>query len=392
MRIHPTNPGLFLVELADLKADPLDARVSRALEPLSQTARWAKDYLCSPHPELGRTGAVCPFTSPSMRRNLFYLTVVHGEDVTVPQVEALVREYRDWFLEMDPRDPKVAQYKSINILFPDIPQTAWSTVIEAAQDRLKPEFVPHGIMVGEFHPGPPDKEALRNPSFRPLRSPCPLLSIRHMVPTDFAFLKHRPDFMTAFLQVHGGSIDRLPGDQPAEVRRVAAAFGLALPGEARDSADPHPPPAADDAKHPLPSAGGRDAIAPNGSAERSDSRHPPVSIAPNHPLDSVDAHRPNHALSSVDAHDSNDALISADSHCPNDALASVDAKSTNRARSSVDSHESKQALASMCARDAKHAAGSRHPQEQSDRRDQHPQDPHDPQAAMEESVLTPTGA
>ncbi|HYW06750.1 MAG TPA: hypothetical protein VE913_07330, partial [Longimicrobium sp.] len=191
--------------------------------------RWAMEYLCSPHPELGRAGAVCPFTSPSIRRNLFFLTVMRGADLGAAEVDDVVRRYRDWIMEMEPRDPRQAQYKTINILFPDVPRSAWSTLIEAAQERLKPEYVPHGIMIGEFHPGPPDKAALRNPAFRPLRSPLPLLSIRHMVPTDFAFLRDRADFMAAYLALHGDKIDRLPGEMQAELRRVAAGFGLPLP-------------------------------------------------------------------------------------------------------------------------------------------------------------------
>lgn len=230
MRTHPTDPRLYLVELADFRTVPLAPVIQENMEPLRAIVHWATDYLCSPHPDLGRRGAVCPFTNPSMKRNLFFLTVMRGADLRADDVEQVVRSYRDWFLEMEPHDPRQAQYKSINILFPDIPEDAWTTLIEATQDRLKGEYVPHGIMIGEFHPGPPDKAALRNPDFRPLRSPVPLLSIRHMVPTDFAFLRDRPDFMAAFVQRHGDKIDSLPGTMPAEVREVAAAFGLALPG------------------------------------------------------------------------------------------------------------------------------------------------------------------
>ncbi|HYW09472.1 MAG TPA: hypothetical protein VE913_21100, partial [Longimicrobium sp.] len=163
MRTHPTDPRLYLVELPDFRAEPLAPELRENMEPLVAIVRWAMEYLCSPHPELGRAGAVCPFTSPSIRRNLFFLTVMRGADLGAAEVDDVVRRYRDWFMEMEPRDPRQAQYKTINILFPDVPRSAWSTLIEAAQERLKPEYVPHGIMIGEFHPGPPDKAALRNP-------------------------------------------------------------------------------------------------------------------------------------------------------------------------------------------------------------------------------------
>jgi hypothetical protein len=221
---------MFLVELSDFRAEPLPAQVQEHLEPLRAIVHWAMDYLCQPHPELGRRGAVCPFTTPSIRRNLFYLTVMPGADLRREDVVEAVRKYRDWFLEMEPHEPRAAQFKTINILFPDIPEEAWSSVIEATQGELKADYVSHGIMLGEFHPGPPEKAALRNPDFRPLKSPLPLLGIRNMVPTDFAFLRDEREFMAAYLARHGDKIDSLPGTMPAEVRQVAAEFGLELPG------------------------------------------------------------------------------------------------------------------------------------------------------------------
>ncbi|HEY0016160.1 MAG TPA: hypothetical protein VGC13_07560 [Longimicrobium sp.] len=229
MRIHPTDPRLYLVELPDFRETPQPPQVQENLEPLTTIVNWATDYLCRPHPELGRTGAVCPFTQPSLRRNLFFLTVIRGAELRLDDVEEVVRAYRDWFMEMPPTEPKQAQYKTVNIIFPDLPEEAWKTLIEATQDRLKAEYVPHGIMIGEFHPGPPDKAALWNANFRPLHCPLPMLVIRHMVPTDFVFLRDREDFMSAYLRLQG---DRIPPVIIKDVRLAAAAFGLPMPGEA----------------------------------------------------------------------------------------------------------------------------------------------------------------
>jgi hypothetical protein len=237
MRIHPADPRLYLVEPTDLTADPPPARIQGDLEPLRTIVSWATDYLSRPHPELGRTGAVCPFTPPALRRNLFFLTVLRGAGLELDDVEEVVRLYRDWFLELAPTDPRQGQYKTINMIFPDLPSSAWKSLIEATQDRLKAEYVPLGIMIGEFHPGPPEKAALWNPDFRPLRCPLPMLVIRHMVPTDFVFLRDRPDFMSAYLRLQGA---RVPPVIAAEVRAAAEGFGLSLSGEPLEPAGcPH---------------------------------------------------------------------------------------------------------------------------------------------------------
>lgn len=229
MRIHPLDPELYLVELTDFREDPLPDLVQRDLGPLSQIVAWAGSYLSQPHPELGRSGPVCPFTRPAMNKNTFFLTVCRGADLTREEVSTVVMKYRDWFLEMEPLDLRGAQYKTINILFPDIPQETAIDLIEDTQELLKTEYVPYGIMVGEFHAGPPKKAGLWNPHFRPLSSPVPLLSIRHMVPTDFAFLRDRKDYMTSYLTRFS---DKFPAPMRDEIEATARGFGLEglLPG------------------------------------------------------------------------------------------------------------------------------------------------------------------
>ncbi len=223
MRVHPQNPELYLVEPADLRADPMPEAVRADFELLAGAMAWAESYLTNPHPELGRSGAVCPFTRPALRKNTFFLTVYHGSDLRREDVARVIREYRDWFLELEPREGKDVPYKTINILFPDISTADAIELIEDTQTLLKPEYVPHGVMVGEFHPGPPKKAGLWNPDFRPLRSPVPLMSIRFMVPTDFAFLRDTPELMTAYLERFS---ERLPLPMRAEIEETARRFGL----------------------------------------------------------------------------------------------------------------------------------------------------------------------
>ena len=67
-----------------------------------------------------------------------------------------------------------------------------------------------GLMLGEFHMRN-NQPGLRNDDFFPLRTPIPCLAVRHMVPTDLAFLNVeryeltlRIKFLTSFLAVFGG--------------------------------------------------------------------------------------------------------------------------------------------------------------------------------------------
>jgi hypothetical protein len=227
MRTHPTDPELFLVEPSDLGRDPLPERVREHLEPVSRILQWANDYLCRPHPELGRAGAVCPFTRPALRRDLLLLTVCPGADLSADQVVDLVRRHRDWFLQMEPREMPLAQYKFTGIIFPDLAEGAYLDLIEATQARLKPEYVPLGLMIGEFHPGPPKQAGLWNADFRPLRSPLPLLGTRHMVPTDWPFLREDHAYVAAYLERIAEPL--FPVRIIDDIRAAAERFGLAMP-------------------------------------------------------------------------------------------------------------------------------------------------------------------
>lgn len=223
MLTHPTDPRLFLVEVSDFRDQTLPEPVRPHADALHTILTWAEGYLCSPHPELGRSGPVCPFTRPSLRKELFYMAVYPGATLDQDDVLSVVRSYRDWFMELEPHSGAAAAYKTVGIIFPDLPREGWVSLVEGTQERLKSDYVCEGLMIGEFHPGPPSKGGLRNPDFRPLRSPLPLLSIRHMVPTDFAFLHTRRDWMEAYLARFGGQV---PSQIAGEVRKAAEAYGF----------------------------------------------------------------------------------------------------------------------------------------------------------------------
>lgn len=215
MLIHPTHQAHPLVEPADFAAPRLPDAVAAHELPLRTVFEWAGEYLCGPHPDLGRRGAVCPFTDTSLQRGLFYLSVHTGTPEQPDELAALLLHYRDWFAELEPKRGPGAQFKTIVVLFPDLTEFG---VVDRAQELLKPRYTRDGLMLGEFHPGPPQKAGLWNPVFRPLHSPVPLLAIRHMVPTDFPFLRDDDTTVAAYLERFG---DRVPTHLRDHVRAAA---------------------------------------------------------------------------------------------------------------------------------------------------------------------------
>src|SRR4051812_22312043 len=62
---------------------------------------WTREFLCKPHPDLGREGPVCPFTQPSLTQKLFWVTMIRGPEINQLEAGHAIEHYRDLFLELE---------------------------------------------------------------------------------------------------------------------------------------------------------------------------------------------------------------------------------------------------------------------------------------------------
>jgi hypothetical protein len=158
---------------------------------------WIQSYICQPHPQLGRKGAICPFAEPAIDKNM--LDMVFHYDVdgqSVAEVEAITQKYIHLFLDHYPLDRPDAILQTLLVVFPNIPIER-STVIDDAHQTLKSAFVQRGLMLGQFHMTCPEP-AVRNPDFPAMVSPLPFFAIRHMAQHDVLFLHQRPDWFSQY--------------------------------------------------------------------------------------------------------------------------------------------------------------------------------------------------
>ncbi|KFE68362.1 DUF6875 domain-containing protein [Hyalangium minutum] len=169
---------------------------------LRAVARWSRDYLTRPHAELGRPGPVCPWVEKSIQRRLYHLTVMDQPHLRVDEVEQAFHVMRRYFLEKEPVEHSLGQFKAIVTIFTGMPGEQEAEFMKALHERLKPAFVKEGLMLGEFYPACA-KTGLRNPAWHPLRSSPPLLVIRTMVRPDVAFLYEDLGFLETYLRRFG---------------------------------------------------------------------------------------------------------------------------------------------------------------------------------------------
>lgn len=177
-----------------LRSERLSFQEASADPQFSLIIEWIERFLCAPHPDLGRTGDVCPFTRVAVAKDAIEFFRNTSENVA-----DLEKDIKLHLLDFNAGD-KSNIYRS-RIIMPACLEDA-DRAVELVQRELKPLFVEHHLMLGQFFKDC-NESGLWNKDFRPLQTPVPMLAIRSMVPTDVAFLHYDPDFLTSYLDKFG---------------------------------------------------------------------------------------------------------------------------------------------------------------------------------------------
>jgi hypothetical protein len=201
----PTQtPDLFLLD--DLQDTARTAKLTGAdRDALNTIADWIRTYIIKPHPEIGRSGPVCPFVPVSLDRNILWLTAEQLTDHDGPAVAELMDGYRRLLLDTAPADGDDAALKVIVVVFPQLPPDRAPAVFDDIQQHLAVSaYADHGIIYGPFYPGHAGT-ALHNANFRPFRSPVPFMFVRQTVVEDWEFFLDNDEFFDLWARRFGPS-------------------------------------------------------------------------------------------------------------------------------------------------------------------------------------------
>jgi hypothetical protein len=158
---------------------------------------WLKAYISLPHPQIGRSGPVCPFVPLSLRSDQVRI-VLHDElDGTDPAaIRALLLAYLDEFNATAPASASIRRQRSLVIALPTVTAAREHVLAEVHED-VKSDLVRGGAMLGQFYETC-QETAVRNPGFLVSKGPVPCFVIRHMAPHDVLFLHDRPDWFAEY--------------------------------------------------------------------------------------------------------------------------------------------------------------------------------------------------
>ena len=181
----------------DIESDAISTLSEADQATLREVLQWSKDFLLNIHPDLGRDGPVCPFTKPSMTKQLYFIAgPQHGSDLA--GIGPQVLRFRQWYESMIVEQEEASRnFLTFVIPLPDFDRSD-AMPLNELQSGLKNDFVKQGLMIGQFHPKC-EEPGLWNEQFRPLQCPVPLLAIRVMVLYDLPFLMETHDHLDAYL-------------------------------------------------------------------------------------------------------------------------------------------------------------------------------------------------
>lgn len=207
-----------------LDGDPaglLSAYDPPARATIEAMTRWIGGFLISEHADLGRAGAVCPFTRQAIDHDLIRLTACSlAEEAAILAGVALLRgELAD--LEGWPGARAGQKHRAMVAVFPHLSEPDGARMIERIQKTLKPSFVKDRLMIGQFYPSCPEP-GLWNRDFRPLQSPVISLAMRNMTILDAPFMLDRAEYVEAFVGAFGAAGQEMIAKAARDPRRPAA--------------------------------------------------------------------------------------------------------------------------------------------------------------------------
>ena len=199
-----TAANLFLLE--DLEDVSRTRELAESdLGALQAVADWIKTFVATPHKDLGRAGPVCPFVPGSMDRKVLWLAPEQIADRSAPAVVELMSGYVRYLLDAQPTDGDDTKYKTIVVVFPDLPaDRAQGLFGDVLQQLAVPSYAQHGILFGPFYEGN-EGTAIYNSSFRPFASPVPFLFVRLGVVSDWKFFLDNEEMLSLWARRFGES-------------------------------------------------------------------------------------------------------------------------------------------------------------------------------------------
>src|SRR5207342_2529130 len=118
-----------------------------------------------------------------------------GSDVSIIKdtISCCFREFA-----LIPCPSSLRHLRTILVGFPSMTDAKGIASLKVVQGQFRLACLLEGLMIGRFDPFSEDI-GLWNPEFRPMRSPIPMLALRHLVENDAPFVLRHPVLLPSYI-------------------------------------------------------------------------------------------------------------------------------------------------------------------------------------------------
>jgi hypothetical protein len=189
---------LLLYPLKEVLGKELSEHLApESVAALRLVGEWTRSFVMSDHPELGREGNVCPFTSMAARIDTLRFGISEARSDEAVRIRSELAQVFDR-LDQIPHPRQMDIHRAVLIGFPNCDDASGLATLTKVQKSLRLLSFRRARMIGLFHQHM-EEPGLWNPKFRPLRSPLPVIAIRSLVLQDAAFVVRHPLLAPAYL-------------------------------------------------------------------------------------------------------------------------------------------------------------------------------------------------
>ncbi|MEU3290636.1 DUF6875 domain-containing protein [Streptomyces longwoodensis] len=168
---------------------------------LEAVEEWLTEYISASHPEIGRTGPICPFVAPSRKNRTMEIRLrLVGHAPTLDLIEEIARSSQREY-ELTTWQGRNPMLRAMVVALPDL-RGEDTELLDQAHARVKDDFVAQGLMIGQFHENC-KVTAARNSRFAVSKAPLPLFAIRAIALHDVFFLSERPHWFQHYRERFG---------------------------------------------------------------------------------------------------------------------------------------------------------------------------------------------
>lgn len=178
-----------------------------AHDAMGKMACFVSRHLTSRHPDLGRSGPICPFARQGSATGGIRFADCDAQSGQETRIGKIMAQVQGEFLAWGQGSGIPPMLRAFVVTFSALDGPEDTAMIERVQRRLKPDYVASGLMIGQFFPGC-EESGIHNPDFRPLNAPVISLAVRFMALADAPFMLGDQRFRAAYVAQHGADGER----------------------------------------------------------------------------------------------------------------------------------------------------------------------------------------